>query len=166
MITFNLTINDATIEELRAIVAAINKPPGPRIARGFLGLFTKEGKQMTSASVSVDSSLIATLSFTDDKGNAAQPASPPKWTCSNPAISTIVAAADGMTAELDSVGPNGTVTYTVVAEGDSTPGVDTVTLVSDPVTWTAGEIKSGAVVFSPKPPPGPGPASNVGKPGR
>lgn len=150
---------DAGQSALRSQIAEVlsvlgSTPTSGPIARGFLAVFTKEGKQiMSDATVSVDSTgLIATLAFVDDKGNSAQPAAPPVWTSSDVTIATITAAADGMTAEVDLPGKSGKATLSVTAEGDPTPGVDSITLTA-PITVTAGEIKGGAIAFSPVPAP-------------
>lgn len=136
-----------------AIAAAVASLLSARMTKGYLGLFTMEGKQVSNASVSVDSAgLVATVSFTDDKGNAASPAAPPVWSSSDTGIAVATPAADGMTAQISLPGKDGNVTIAVTAEGDPTPGADTVSLSAD-ITVTAGEIKSGAITFNPATPP-------------
>lgn len=123
----------------------------PKIVRGFIGLFTKDGL-MSNASVSVDGNgLLATLTFQDDKGNAATPISPPVWNTSDVTIATATAAADGMSAQIALPGKSGVASLSVVAEGGPNAGDDTITLNAD-LTVTAGRIKGGAINFTDNPP--------------
>ena len=126
----------------------------PRIARGFLGLFNGDGT-MSNASVSVDGTgLLATLSFQDDKGNAAQPISPPVWNSTDVTVATATAAADGMSAQIALPGKSGSASITVSAEGGPNPGDDVVNLSAD-LTVTAGRIKGGEINFTENPPANP-----------
>ena len=63
----------------------------------------------------------------DKAGNPGTLASEPVWSASDPTILTVVPAADGMSAVVSATGKLGTAQVHVTAEGDPTPGVDTIT---------------------------------------
>ena len=71
----------------------------------------------------------SSVSYTDKAGVAVSlPAgSIPAWSSDNTAVATVLADPTGLKAQLTPVGA-GTCNITVVAEGDPTPGVDTITL--------------------------------------
>jgi len=48
------------------------------------------------------------------------------WSASDPTILTVAPAADGMSAVVSAVGKLGVVEVNVTAEGDSTPGANTI----------------------------------------
>jgi hypothetical protein len=67
-----------------------------------------------------------TAQFEDAAGVVVPVQGIPAWTVDNPAIATVAAAADGMSAVIAGVAA-GAAVVTVTAEGDPTPGVDTIT---------------------------------------
>lgn len=93
----------------------------------------------------VGKNVTATLAFTNPDGTAGTPASAPTWAFDNPTVWNPTVAADGMSA----AGPVlavGACVVTVKAEGDATPGVDTVTLTG---TLTGvEEISAGTLTFT------------------
>lgn len=89
----------------------------------------------------------ATVSFKDKAGASVNlPAgSVPKWTVDQVALLTVVPSADGLSAEITAVAV-GMATITVVAEGDPTPGADTITVAGS--VSIVDEASSGELVFS------------------
>jgi len=63
----------------------------------------------------------------DKAGNPGTLASVAMWSTSDPTILTVAPAADGMSAVVSAMGKLGTAQVTVTAEGDPTPGVNTIT---------------------------------------
>ena len=63
----------------------------------------------------------------DKAGNPGTLAGVPVWLASDPTILTLVPAADGMSAVVSATGKLGTAQVNVTGEGDSTPGVNTIT---------------------------------------
>ena len=63
----------------------------------------------------------------DKAGNPGTLASVPVWSASDPTILTVVPAADGMSAVVSAKGKLGRAQVNVTAEGDPTPGVNTIT---------------------------------------
>ena len=87
----------------------------------------------------------AAVAYTNPDGTAGAPAAPPTWSFDNPGVWDPTVAADGLSAS-GSVLAAGDCNVTVVAEGDPTPGVDTVTLKG---TLTgAEEISGGQMTFT------------------
>lgn len=94
-------------------------------------------------------------------GNPAPIFGPASFTSDNEAVATVVANADGLSAEVFAVGV-GAAQINVKFEGDATPGVDTITL-SGAVNVVAAEAAVGELTFgtpelntpAPTPPPAP-----------
>jgi hypothetical protein len=63
----------------------------------------------------------------DKVGNPGTLASVPAWSASDPTILTVLPAADGMSAVVSAMGKLGAAQVNVTAEGDPTPGVNTIT---------------------------------------
>lgn len=120
---------------------------GHRIATGLLFVVGPEGEsEMSSAVMRVDQNgCTATLAFKDAKGNAATPAAPPVWSTDTSGVVNLTVAADGMSAQIAPAGV-GTTNINVVAEGDATPGVDTLHLTGS-VQVTPAEIATGEIDF-------------------
>ena len=101
---------------------------------------------MSKGIIRVDqNSMVASLVFKDAKGNAANPAAPPQWSVTQEGIVNMSVAEDGMSASFSPVAV-GDVTVNVIAEGDATPGVDTVQLSGD-ISVVAAEIATGELSF-------------------
>ena len=93
----------------------------------------------------VGKTVTATLAFTNPDGTAGQPVGAPTWAFDNPSVWNPTVAADGMSAA-GAVLATGACVVTVKAEGDATPGADTVTLTG---TLTGvEEISSGTINFA------------------
>jgi len=63
------------------------------------------------------------VSFVDAAGNPAVVEGAPVWASSDPAILTVVPAADGLSAVVSTVGPLGTAQISVKADADLSPGI-------------------------------------------
>ena len=63
----------------------------------------------------------------DRAGNPGTLAGEPVWSVSDPTILTMVPADDGMSAVVSATGKLGVAQVSVTADGDPTPGVNTVT---------------------------------------
>lgn len=67
-----------------------------------------------------------TAVFEDASGTPRKVVGTPAWDSSDTSIATVTPATDGLSASIVGVAP-GTATITVTAEGDPTPGNDTIT---------------------------------------
>lgn len=83
----------------------------------------------------------ATLVLQDASGNQGAPAAPPVWTSSDPAIATVMAAADGLSAQVLPAGATGVVTISAV--------VDANVHITGQITVTPGMITQGSMIFAP-----------------
>lgn len=107
-----------------------------------------QGDDMSKLVIRVDQTgAQASLAFKDAKGNVAQPAAPPVWSVTAPGIIGLAVADDGMSAQITPQAA-GAVQIDVTAEGDPTPGVDTLHLSGD-VQVTPAEIATGEIDFGP-----------------
>lgn len=88
----------------------------------------------------------ASVTYTNKEGGAAPIVGVPTWSASPDGIVSLAPAADGLSAVVTPVAL-GQATITVVAEGDETAGVDTITLTGD-VTVAAEEATGGTLAFS------------------
>ena len=69
----------------------------------------------------------------------------PAWTVDDSAVASIAPAADGMSAVVTGL-TVGTATITVTAEGDPSPGADTITLTG--TVNVVDEASGGTLTFS------------------
>lgn len=99
---------------------------------------------MSQATLKPGQTVPASVKYTSG-GQPAQPASPPVWSSDTPGVASVQPAADGMSAVVSYVAP-GAAVISVVAEGDPTPGVDTITL-QGTVTCSNPEIDAGEIDF-------------------
>lgn len=83
----------------------------------------------------------ATLVLQDASGNQGPPSSPPVWSSSDPAIATVTAAGDGLSAQVLPAGATGVVTISAV--------VDANVHITGQITVTPGEISQGSMIFAP-----------------
>lgn len=134
----------ALILVLLALSDFCRRNPRRRLKSGHL-LFWVEGEPMNTADLKPGQSVPYTIDFKGLGGEAEQPASPPTATSSAPGVATVTANPDGMSGVVTYVSP-GAAVITIVAEGDPTPGADTVTL-QGTVTCKNPEIASGEIVF-------------------
>lgn len=87
-----------------------------------------------------------TVEYEDKEGDEVPVVGAPKWSVAPDGIVTLAVADDGKSCVVTPVAI-GDATITVVAEGDETVGVDTITLTGD-ITVAAEEASSGKLVFS------------------
>lgn len=124
------------------------RPRENRIATGTIRFTGPTGELMSTLVLKADDvSAPATLGFKDKAGNAASPASPPVWTMTVAGVVSLDVAADGLSAVVKPVGV-GSTEIDVVAEGDATPGVNTLHLAGT-VQVVAAEIATGEIDFGP-----------------
>lgn len=82
------------------------------------------------------------VSFTTKAGNPAPVDGVPQWSSSDPSILEVVPSADGLSAEVLTVGPLGLAQVSVVADADLGEGVTSITGVLDV------EVKASQAVFA------------------
>jgi hypothetical protein len=88
----------------------------------------------------------AKATFTDSAGVDVAVVGVPVWSATPDGLVTLQPAADGLSCDVLPVAA-GDVTLTCVAEGDPTPGVDTVTLTGT-LTVAADEATGGTITFT------------------
>lgn len=105
------------------------------------------GAMTLSKTLNIGATSTATVAYTDKAGNPVTlPAgNVPAWSVDQAGVASVTPAADGMTAAVDGLAV-GTATVTVVAEGDPTPGVDTITLTG--TVNVVDEAAGGTLTFS------------------
>ena len=86
-----------------------------------------------------------TLTITNAAGAPAPVQGAPVWASSDDTVLTVVAAADGMTAAIDTVAP-GTARVSVTADADLGAGVITITGVSEDVIVARGTSQNASVM--------------------
>jgi hypothetical protein len=103
----------------------------------------------------------ASIKITDDAGNPARVDGVPVWSSSDESVLKAVAAADGMTALVDTVGPGVDAHVTATADADLGAGVvplvvvfPTVTVLAGTATVITGDLGTPADK-APTPPPVP-----------
>lgn len=94
-----------------------------------------------------DNGVSALVQFKDKHGNAASVVGAPEWSLSSDGVVSMTVAGDGLSAEFAPVAV-GTVTVNVKAEGDATPGTDTISLSGD-IEVIAAEAATGEIDFGP-----------------
>jgi hypothetical protein len=110
------------LEEIRAAVA-----PGPAV--GFVfdvmgGEFVSfEGDHMVLKDTE---QVVLSVVPVDAKGNAAPVDGAPVWGSSDPAVATVTAAADGLSATVAAVGPLGKTQISVTADADLGEGLESI----------------------------------------
>lgn len=85
---------------------------------------------MTAVQITTLQKVNISAAFEDSAGIVVPIVGTPVWATSDATIATIAPSADGSNADVISVAP-GTVQITVTAEGDATPGKDTITAEQD-----------------------------------
>lgn len=75
--------------------------------------------------------VVGSIAPKDAAGNPAPVDGIPVWSSSDPAIVTVTAAPDGMSAVVEAVGPLGTAQVSVTADADTGEGVTTITALAD-----------------------------------
>jgi len=87
----------------------------------------------------LDQQLPLTVEFTSASGAIAKVGNIPFWTTSDPAVLTVVAAADGMSAVATVTGIVGVATLSVSANADTSGGINVITGTLDVTVATALE---------------------------
>lgn len=106
-----------------------------------------EGELRMSKTLQAGASTTGTVAYTNKDGGPATPASPPQWSVSPDGVVTLTPAADGMSCGIVAGTAPGTATVSVVAEGDPTPGVDTITLAAS-ISVVPEEASAGTLTFN------------------
>lgn len=88
--------------------------------------------------MNTDQNASATLAIVDAQGRPATVDGVPVWASSDETVLTVKAAADGMSAVIDTVAAGGPARISVTADADLGAGTTTLTGVSEDVTVTAG----------------------------
>ena len=116
-----------------------------RSLRRFFFHLAAKGTLSMSKQLNIGTTTTATVAYADAAGHPVSVASVPSWGADNPSVATVTPAADGMSAVVTGVGV-GAAIITVTAEGDPTPGVDTITLTS--LVNVVDEASGGTLTFS------------------
>ncbi len=98
-----------------------------------------------SKTLNIGGTSTATVAYQDKAGATVAVASVPAWSVDDATKATVAPAADGMSALVTALAV-GAATITVVAEGDPTPGVDTITLTG--TVNVVDEASTGTLTFS------------------
>ena len=134
---------------LAIFLIAIHRSRGcfPR-RRAVTGRFIwdQQGDGSMSKIIHLGNTSTASVSYQDKEGDTVPVVGVPAWSAMPDGIVTLAPAADGMSAVVTPVAI-GNATITVVAEGDETAGVDTITLTGD-VSVAAEEAAGGKLTFS------------------
>lgn len=85
------------------------------------------------------------LTITDAKNRPAKVDGVPIWASSDETVITVVAATDGMSADIETVAP-GTARVTVTADADLGAGVTTITGVTEDINVTPGTSTAAALM--------------------
>lgn len=88
----------------------------------------------------------AVLTITNARGQPAPVDGVPIWASSDETVLRVTAAADGMSAVIDTVAPGGPARITVSADADLGTGVQTITGVSPDVVVALGPKSVASVV--------------------
>ena len=132
-------IEDAVERALRNFLSACNWPCRYEDNRPVSGTI------YMSKTLNIGGISTTTVTYQDKAGSNVPVVGAPTWAVDNSAIATVVPAADGLSAVVTGVAV-GTATVTVTAEGDATPGVDTITLTG--TVNVVDEATGGTLIFS------------------
>lgn len=84
---------------------------------------SRKGRILFMAKISASQEAVISVNFTDKKGNVAQPDGVPEWFTDNTDVLALTPAADGLSCTARAVGPLGTATVTMKADGKVGPEV-------------------------------------------
>lgn len=134
--------------------------PGPAVRLIFTAYLDGETLYgVTKMNITDTQEVALSITPVDKKGNPAQLDGPPVWASSNTEVVTVTAAADGLSAVATAVGPLGTATISVKADGDLGAGVNTISGTLDITVVGSGavtlKIVAGAVTEQTEVPPPP-----------
>lgn len=85
------------------------------------------------------------LTITNSKGDPAPVDGVPVWASSDSTVLSVSPAADGMSADVETVAP-GTARITVSADADTGTGVSTITGVSEDIIVTLGPSSQASIL--------------------
>lgn len=103
------------------------------------------GELHMSKTLNIGGTSTASVAYTDAAGVSVPVSGAPTWTVDDATIASVTPAADGLSAAVVAL-KAGTATITVVAEGDPTPGVDTITLTG--TVNVVDEASGGTLTFT------------------
>ena len=109
------------------------------------------GGYKMALSLTTTQKVIATIQPVDSMGMPAVVEGIPVWTSSNPEILTATASADGLSADLVTVGPLGDVQVSVSADADFGDGVNTLTATTDITVQPEEAVSLGISLGTPVP---------------
>lgn len=98
------------------------------------------------ATMNTSQKIPVTITITTPSGAQGQVQSQPVWASSDETIITVVAAADGMSAEINSVAPGTGARVTVSADADLGQGVATITGVSEDIDVTQDPASQASTI--------------------
>jgi hypothetical protein len=127
-------------------VFRIRKPRRRAVTGKFIWDVMTTKENAMSKIIHLGNTSTASVTYQDKEGDNVPVVGVPVWSVAPDGVVTVAAAADGLSAVVTPVAI-GNATITVVAEGDETPGVDTITLTGD-VSVAAEEASGGKLVFS------------------
>jgi hypothetical protein len=144
-----------TILFLIALVTIKNRKPKTKTRGKFIISLIMKGN-MTPAKINTVEGINLIAKFKDADGNEMKVedlASAPVWASSDNAIATVVPAPDGSNANVVPATPvnPGTVQVTCTAEGDPTPGKDTIVIEQDIIIVSDEATQGTIVVGTPTP---------------
>jgi hypothetical protein len=117
----------STLEQL--VQLTLHQPAVRLVFDCYVGdQFYHEAKSMIITDVQ---KFTASIQPVDAKNNPAPVDGVPVWSSSNPAVLTVTASEDGMSATITAVGPLGTAQVAVTADADLGEGVSPITGVLD-----------------------------------
>lgn len=131
---------DRILKEIRKCLRCCKSERGAGII-----VFGQAGVTM-SKSINIGANTTATVVYTDDQGVSDPIFSVPVWAATPDGIVTLAPAADGMTCVATGVAA-GDVSLTATAEGDSTPGANTI-VATAALNVKAAEDSKGEITFS------------------
>ncbi len=161
----NQKAQDVAIQSLSAKLDQILKllTPGPAVRFIFSAILDGEYLYgVTKMNITDTQDVPLSITPVDKKGNPAQLDGPPVWSSSNSEVVTVVASADGLSAVASAVGPLGTATVSVKADGDLGAGVNTISGTLDITVVGSGAVTLTIKAGTPTeqgdaPPPNPEP---------
>jgi len=129
-------------------------PPDTAPTTGHITFRTQKGQHMGEITVVADeTTLTATVTFTDAEGNATTPDQTPTWEVADAAVLTVTPAADGMSATFEVGAPGVSSVSVTTTETHGGEGEPTEVLLTGLVTVVAGDTVTGSIEFATTPTP-------------
>lgn len=126
--------------ELEALAFALTKALLVRLKGEAL-----HGELQMSKTLNIGGTSTASVTYADAAGANVAVSGAPSWSVDDASVASVTPAADGLSALVTALAV-GTATISVVAEGDPTPGVDTITLTG--TVNVVDEATGGTLTFS------------------